>query len=176
VDAANMVSITGTPEQQIQWGRKGIVAAEAGQVTGWLGPLWNNLGATYEELGRYEESLAAYRQAREYHWRYGDERNKLIADWAVGHAYRLQGDFEQAGRWLRPVLAWCERIDENEFTGWCCQELGEIALAQGRNQAALQYFIRAERCLKEEQMPDWDPEGYQELIEQIDRLRSKTAE
>ncbi|MCP4633692.1 MAG: hypothetical protein GY855_12255, partial [candidate division Zixibacteria bacterium] len=44
IDAAHMAAITGNPEQQVAWGLKGIKAAEEGNVTGWLGPLWNNLG------------------------------------------------------------------------------------------------------------------------------------
>lgn len=117
IDAAHMVAIVGTPEQQIEWGQKGIAEAEENNITTWLGQLWNNLAATYEEQQKYPEALDAYHKAREYHWRYGTEQNKLIADWAVGHAYLFNGDFERAGQWLRPVLAWAERIDNAEFAG-----------------------------------------------------------
>ena len=173
IDAAHMVAITGSHEQQIEWGLKGIEEAEAGNITGWLGPLWNNLGATYEGMGKYNESLDAYLKAREYHWRYGNEMNKLIADWAVGHAYRLTGNMEEAGRWLRPALAWSERIDAAEFIGWSHKELGEIELANGNYNAALDHLVIAEEKLKAEQMPDWDPDGYKKLIEQIERTRDR---
>ena len=173
IDAAHMVAITGSLETQVEWGLKGIKEAEEGNVTGWLGPLWNNLGATYEEMNEYEKSLDAYQKAREYHWLHGDEMNKLIADWAVGHAFRLAGHHEEAAKWIRPVLAWCERIDANEFIGWSCKELGEIELAKGNNSAALEYFVRAEEKLKAEAMPEWDPDGYKALVDQISELRDK---
>lgn len=173
IDAAHMVAITGTPEQQIEWGKKGIKEAEDGNVTGWLGPLWNNLGATYEDLKRYDEALEAYIKAREYHWLYGSEINKMIADWAVGHAHRLAGNYDEAAKWLRPVLAWCERIENNEFIGWSHKELGEIDIINKNFKPALEHLIIAEDKLKAEQMPEWDPDGYKKLVDQITELKHK---
>jgi tetratricopeptide (TPR) repeat protein len=171
IDAAHMIALTGTSDQQIEWGLKGIQEAETGNIIGWLGPLWNNLAATYEDQHRYQDALEAYRKAREYHWRYGNEKNKLIADWAIGHTERLLGNLDSAAQWLRPVLAWCERIDDVEFTGLTQRELGEIELARGNSQAALDYFQNAAVKLKEAGMPDWDSSGYAELLQKIDRLK-----
>jgi tetratricopeptide (TPR) repeat protein len=171
IDAAHMIALTGTPDQQIEWGLKGIQEAETGNITGWLGPFWNNLGATYEDQHRYQDALEAYRKAREYHWHYGNEKNKLVADWAIGHTERLLGNLDTAAQWLRPVLAWCERIDDIEFTGLTQQELGEIEFAIGNNQAALGYFQNAAIKLKEAGMPDWDSSGYAGLLQKIDRLK-----
>lgn len=163
IDAAHMVAIVGTPEEQIEWGKKGIAEAKAGNVERWLGPLWNNLGATYEDQKMYDKAVDAYKQARHYHWLYGDEMNKLIADWAVGHAYRLAGDHEEAGKWLRPVLAWCERIDASEFLGWTHKDLGEIALAEGNDAQAKEHFEIALDHLKAAGMNEWDPDGFADL-------------
>jgi len=173
IDAAHMVAITGKPEEQVEWGKKGIKEAEAGNVTKWLGPLWNNLGATYEDMGKYKEALEAYLKAREYHWRYGDEKYKLAADWAVGHAYRLNGDKATAEKWLRPVLAWCERIGETEFEGLTYRELGEIELSRSNQDSALGYFSKAEEKLKQAGMPDWDSAGFAKLQNQIAELSRK---
>ncbi len=167
IDAAHMVAIAGTPEEQIEWALKGIKEAEEGNVTGWLAPLWNNLGWTYEDQGKYQESLEAYLNAREYHWRYGTERNKLIADWAVGHAYNKLGKHDEAAQWLRPVLAWCERINEVEFRGLTCQELGDIERANKNYKAAYDYYVQAERDLTAVNMPEWDAEGFKELKAKI---------
>lgn len=176
IDATHMVAITGLPEEQVVWGKKGIREAEAGNITGWLGPLWNNLGGTYEDLKKYNEAVEAYLEAREYHWRYGDEKNKLIADWAVGHAYRLNGEFEKAAQWIRPVLSWCERIDEVEFTGWCCKELAEVEISNENYKSVLTFLKRAEKNLKKAGMPDWHKEGYEELLAQINEIEGKSGE
>ncbi|HVP36971.1 MAG TPA: tetratricopeptide repeat protein [Terriglobales bacterium] len=171
IDAAHMVAITGKPEEQIEWGNKGIKEAETGNVTRWLGPLWNNLGATYEDMGKYKEALEAYLKAREYHFRYGDEKNKLVADWAVGHAYRLNGDNLNAEKWLRPVLAWCERTGDVEFEGLTYRELGEIELSKTNPDSALSYFSKAEEKLKQAGMPEWDSAGFAKLQNQIAELQ-----
>ncbi|MCP4568748.1 MAG: tetratricopeptide repeat protein [FCB group bacterium] len=173
IDAARMAAITGTPEQQIIWGKKGIALAEKVDESGLLGPLWNNLGATYEDQKKYDDALDAYLKAREYHWLYGKEINKMIADWAVGHAYRLAGKHDDAQKWLRPVLAWCERIEENEFIGLTCRELGEIDYTAEKNETALAYFLRAEKLLKEAGMDGWDPDGYKQIVDRISQLREK---
>lgn len=173
IDAAHMVGIVGTPEQQVEWGLKGIKEAEVGNVTGWLGPLWNNLGVTYEDQKRYDDALNAYLKARNYHWQYGDETAKMIADWAVGHAYRLDGKYEEAGKWLRPVLAWCERIDNTEFIGWSHKELGEIDIANEDFKSALGHFTIAEEKLKAVNMPEWDPDGYKKIAGQLEELKAK---
>lgn len=173
IDAAHMVAITGTPEMQIEWGKKGIKEAETGNVTKWLGPLWNNLGATYEDMGKYKEALEAYLKARDYHYRYGDEKNKLVADWAVGHAYRLNGDIAQAEHWLSPVLTWCQRIGETEFEGMTDREFGEIALSESNPDSALSYFSKAEEKLRQAGMPDWDSAGFAKLQNQIAELKIK---
>jgi tetratricopeptide (TPR) repeat protein len=163
IDAAHMVAITGNPDQQIEWGKKGIAEAETGKITSWLGPLWNNLGYTYESLERYGEAVKAYREAREYHGQYGDERNRLVADWALGHAFRLKGDIDSAEIWIKPLPAWCEKIGETEFLGWSHKELGEIALARGLKDSARNHFSLALTQLENSGMADWDPQGWAEL-------------
>ncbi len=173
IDAAHMVAITGTPEEQIEWGLKGIKEAERGEVTSWLGPLWNNLGATYEDQQQYDKALEAYKNAREYHWRFGTESNKMIADWAVGHAYLLAGDLDSAKQWLRPVLSWCERLENGEFIGLTCRDLGEIDMRDGHHTSALDHLVRAERLLKEAGMDSWDSDGYNKLLDRIEEVRVK---
>ena len=174
IDAAHMVAIVGTPEQQIEWGKKGIAEAEKGNITHWLGPLWNNLGWAYEDQEKYPEALDAYLNARKYHWQYGTEQNKLIADWAVGHAYLLNSDYENAGKWLRPVLAWAERVENTEFVGLTYRDLGEVVLAGGDSTTALEYFVNAQNNLKKAGMPDWDADGYQKIVDKITALRGES--
>jgi len=118
IDAAHMIAIVSdSPEEQIEWGRRGIEAAEAGEHDNWLGPLWNNLACTYYDVKQYDSALECYVKAREYHWRFSGEVAKLYADYHVGMAYRYLGQFDEAGKWLRPVLAWAERIENHGAIG-----------------------------------------------------------
>lgn len=178
VDAAHMVAITGTPEQQIEWAVKGIRAAELGEMDGWLGPLWNNLGATHDDAGDYEKALDAYLKARHFHWKVGDELNKLAADWAVGKTYRRLGQHNKALAWLRPVLAWAERrhaedpsTERGEWVGLACWDLGAIAAAKNQRDEATELLGRAHKLLEAAKMPDWDAKSWKEINDLIAGLK-----
>ncbi len=187
IDAAHMVAITGTPEEQVEWAYKGIEAAELGNEEGWLGPLWNNLGATYWEKAEdsdsadafNEKALECYKKARNYHWKMGSEKSKLIADWAVGSAYRRVKDFERAGAWLRAVLAWSERLyaldskpENGEWIGWASYDLGLMAEEQGKDTEALTLLRTAKEYLEKANMPKWDKVTWELLAEKISGLES----
>lgn len=144
VDAAHMIAIVSeTPEEQIEWGKRGIEAAESAAVDSWLGPLWNNLATTYYDQKQFELALEAFLKAREYHWRFSGEIGKLYADYHVGMTYRLLGNSDEAGKWLRPVLAWAERLDNHSAIGQASEDLGEIEITQGNNQTGLTLLKRA---------------------------------
>lgn len=144
VDAAHMIAIVATtPEEQIEWGRRGIEAAESGGTEEWLGPLWNNLAATYYDQKQFGEALECYVKSREYHWKYSGEIAKLYADYHIGMTHRLLGHFDEAASWLRPVLAWAERLGDHGAIGQACEDLGEIKVAQGNKAEGLKLLKRA---------------------------------
>lgn len=187
IDAAHMVAITGTPEEQIEWAYKGIKAAKLGNEEGWLGPLWNNLGATYWEKAENSDSaqafnlkaLECYLNAREYHWKMGSEKSKLIADWAVGSAYRRVGDYEKAGGWLRAVMAWSERLyaldsepDTGEWIGWASYDLGLMSQEQGNHSDALTLLRTARDYLGKADMPKWDKKTWDWLGGKISNIEN----
>jgi len=190
VDAAHMVAITGKPEQQVEWARKGIAAAEKGGLDGWLGPLWNNLGVTYQEKNDWKAALDCYRKARVYHWKTGGEVNKLAADWAVGMALRETGAIEESLQWLRPVLAWAERrhaeqpgAERGEWVGLACRELGyaELALSEkdgreARKADARKLLARAVEHLEAAGMPEWDAKAWARLVATLDRLKAAAGD
>ena len=173
IDAAHMVAITGNADDKIEWSLKGISEAESGSVYSWLGPLWNNLGANYEEMGRFSEALDAYLKAREYHYKYGDDKNKLVADWAIGHTYRLLRNSAEAEKWLQPLLEWCRRLQDVEFEGLTFRELGEIEYSKGEYKSSQMYLLEAADLLKKADMPSWDPMGYQAIEDKIRELKEK---
>ncbi len=170
VDAANMVAITGRLDERVEWSLKGIEAAEKGNLSGMLGPLWNNLGWTYDNLGRYDESLKALEKARYYHYLRGEELPMLIADWSVGHALRMTGQIDSAETVLSNVQKWAfikkseEKSPENsEWVGWANLELAEIVLQRGDRDRGLGMLKVAYRNLFEAGMRDWDPGKLEEI-------------
>ncbi len=144
VDAAHMVAIVAeSREDQIKWSHIGIEMAETHNSNRWLGPLWNNLAGVYYDNKQYDSCLACYHKARDYHWQFSGETEKLFADYHVGLVYRLKGEFENAEKWLRPVLAWAERLDNHSAIGQTCEDLGEIEFARGNKPAGIQLLKRA---------------------------------
>lgn len=183
VDAAHMVAIVGTHEQQLVWAKKGIAAAEQGEMEGWLGPLWNNLGNTYDELSRPKDALDAWIKARHYHWKGAGEKPKLVADWAVGLGYRKVGDLEKAKQWQRPVLAWAERrlaekddADRREWVALARMELGLIALAEGRGKAAEPLLRPAREVLEAAGLAKWHPAAWKELEDALARVDAERSD
>ena len=157
-------------------------------MDGWLGPLWNNLGWTYwalaakasdgEQAGKYNrKALECYLKARQYHWKHGGEMQKLKADWAVGSTYRRLGQYDQASAWLRPVLAWAERVHQLdpgrrniEWVGWANYELGMIALEQRRPGNGLAQLKTAKEQFRKSGLGEGNhPEDWQKVLEAVAR-------
>ncbi len=171
IDAALMAAIVAPRERQEEWALKGIAAAEEGNQERSLGPIWNNLGWSYIEMKRFDDAVEAFTNARVYHWRFGNEMNKYWADWALGHALKLAGKYEQAESWLRPCLAWAERIGNPAATGAAQEELGDIALNGDNHSKALEYYLAAQGNYEKADYPANDPKTYEALTEKIAGLR-----
>ncbi len=171
VDAAHMIAIVAeSPDDQVEWGRRGIEMADAHSEERWLGPLWNNLAGTYYDMRQFDSALVCYINAREYHWRFSGETAKLLADYHIGMTYRLLGEYEEAGRWLRPVLAWAERIEDYSAIGQACEDLGETEIGLGRKAAGLALLRRAREAYKKEGYDHSWPEIWEHINKRIAEL------
>jgi len=178
VDAAHMVAITAPTEDQIKWAHKGIAAAEAGNLTGWLGPLWNNLGWTHDEAGNHAEALKALIEARKYHYESERDLPKLIADYSVGVQYRKLGQLDEAMRWLKPAMEWAERLyaskptpDHAEWVGFTHKDMGELHRQRDESTSdARSHFEIAVAKLREAKMPEWDADGFAELEKRVSEI------
>ncbi len=160
VDAAHMIAIVAeSTDDQIEWARRGIAAAEAADEESWLGPLWNNLAVTYWESKQYDSALSCFEKARDYHWRFSDETAKLFADYHIGMTLRFLGRYDEAKKWLRPVLAWAERLDNHGAIGQACEDLGEIAIAEGKKADGIKLLERART--------EYQAEGYDKTWPEI---------
>lgn len=172
VDAAHMVAIVAeSPDEQIEWSRKGIAIAEARETESWLGPLWNNLAGIYFDMKSYDSALECYQTARQYHWRFSDERAKLVADYHVGMVYRFLGNYKEAGSWLRPVLAWAERLQDHDMIGQACEDLGEAAVGLGKKSEGLEYLKRARDEYKLAGYEKSAPEIWESVNKRLESLR-----
>ena len=173
VDAAHMVAIVAeSREDQIKWSHAGIEMAEAHGSNQWLGPLWNNLAGIYYDNKQYDSCLACYHKARDYHWQFSGETEKLFADYHVGMVYRLKGEFEKAESWLRPVLAWAERLKNHSAIGQTCEDLGEIELSRGNSSLGILFLKRA----KEEYQKNGFDKSWPEIWDNINQRLKQVEE
>jgi len=177
LDATHHIALVVPPEEQPAWGLKGIASAEALGDEGWLAVLWNNLGAAYEGLKQYDSMIGAYLKAREYHHRTGGSLQKLVADWAVGHGYRLMGRDSDAKEWLERALPQAVELhakegrpDLMEWVGWCRKDLGEVFAATGDKARGLALLRDARSALVESGIATWAPDDLAKLDEAIGRL------
>ena len=177
VDAAHMVALTGSKEEKFDWATKGIEMAQKGGMTGWLGPLWNNLGWDYLDAERYDEALEALEKAREYHYAGTAELPKLIADYAVAHVKRMQGRLGESREEMRAVFDWARKLhdggnaDALEWMGFTRWELGEIAYAQGEPGVGSGMLKKALGELERAGMPEWDEADWKKRQARIEELR-----
>ncbi|MDF1545355.1 MAG: tetratricopeptide repeat protein [bacterium] len=166
VDAAHMIAIVANdPNEQIEWGKKGIEAAEANEIESWLGPLWNNLAGTYYDIKDFENALECYLKARKYHWRFSGEMGKLFADYHVGMTYRYLGQYDESKKWLRPVLAWAERLENHSAIGQACEDLGECEIGTGNKAGGIELLKRA----RSEYVKAGFDKSWPDLIQNIDK-------
>lgn len=178
VDAAHMVAITGDESEKFDWSYKGIEAAEAGEMTSWLGPLWNNLGWNYYDAERYEEALEALEKAKEYHYMGEQALPRLIADYSVGHVHRVMGHTDEAEAILGPVFDWAVRLhseeknpDALEWVALCRWEKGELAAMKGDAKGGLALLEEAAAELEQAGMPKWDESGWKKKQARIEELK-----
>ena len=178
IDAIHHIAIVVPLEEQPAWALKGIEAAEQLKDDASLAVLWNNLGVTYEDLKQYDKMVPAYLKARNYHHATGGPLQKMMADWAVGHGYRLAGNWSESESWLLKALPAAEALharnpgpDTAEWRGWCRKDLGETLLAKGEKTKALALLQEARRFLVEAGIDKSWPEGFKPLDESIEKAR-----
>jgi tetratricopeptide (TPR) repeat protein len=160
VDAAHMLGIVSPPAEALEWNRKAIAAAERAEserARKWLGSLYNNVGWTLHDMGDYPAALdmfvkgLAFRQANQ------QAPETRIAKWTVARTKRSLGRIDEALAEQRALEAEFQAIGEED--GFVYEELGELLLLKGDQEAARDYFGRAYDLLsKDTWFPDNEPE------------------
>jgi tetratricopeptide (TPR) repeat protein len=170
IDAAHHAAIVAPTEDQVTWAERGIAAAEELGDEGWLAVLWNNLGSTHEDRGDWTAAADAYERARDYHHRGGGERQRLIADWAVGRASLRAGRAERAAELLPDVLQRARAAHEAqpdaetaEWVGWALAAHGEMLVGRGEAAAGLEQLREGRALLITAGIEDWWPDGLADL-------------
>lgn len=180
IDAAHHVVLASDdPAEQMAWSQKGIEAAEAGGLQGWLAVLWNNMGGALEEQERWDDALVAYRTAKKYHYETGNKQRMLIADWAVTRALRMTGKLDEARELSRDTYSWAvSRYREDpspnnaEWVGYTTWELAELSALDGDLDTALAGLRDARASLLEAGIESWGEFGKKEVARLDERIQT----
>ena len=146
VDAMHMLAIIAEPQESIRIIQEALkFALDSSNLWAqrWEGSLCNNLAWSYFEAKDYPEALKHFRQALDARIRFGQTSGIRIAKWCVGHCLRINGNLDEA---LKVQL----ELIELEPDGYVSEEMGEIFLAQGKDDEAKPHFARAVLLLLDE--------------------------
>jgi tetratricopeptide (TPR) repeat protein len=169
VDAAHMMAIIESPQEQLAWSEKAMRAAEQSsnaKARRWLGSLYNNTGWTYHDMGEYEKALELFEKALAWNREYGDEDRVRIARWTIARTYRSLGRVEEA-------LALQKELEREieakglDTGGYVFEEIGECLLLLGKQAEAKAYFARAYDLLSRDQ---WLVANQAERLDRIKEL------
>lgn len=145
VDAAHMLGIAATPEQQLIWNEKAVKLAEKSKDTrtqDWLGSLYNNIGWTYHDSQDYDKAMEVFMKALAWREGKGQVSETQIAKWCVARTHRSLGNIDQA---LDMQLALAKEMESagQPADGYVLEEIAECLTTQGKPTEAASYFKRA---------------------------------
>jgi tetratricopeptide (TPR) repeat protein len=162
-DAAHMMAIIGSPQEQVRWAQLALDIATASpdpRARHWIGSVANNLGWTLHELGRHDEALAQWRCGLAAREEEGGAESIRVARWTVARGLRAVGRHAQAQA-VQEFLASTGPED-----GYVEEELGENLLATGQPTSAAPHFARAYELLAtDESLAQHEPDRLRRLKE-----------
>lgn len=151
VDAAHMLGIVSPADEALRWNEIAIAAAERAadpRARRWLGPLYNNTGWTYHDKGEYERALSLFEKARDWNEEHGNTQTIRIARWTVARCYRSLKRYDEALVIQRELEKQWEA--DGQPDGYVFEEIAELLLANGDEEAARPYFGKAHEVLSKD--------------------------
>ena len=151
VDAAHMMAILPPVESQAEWNRHAMEYAEKSgdpDAMKWLGTLYNNMGWTAHEAGDYERAYELHDKCWEWHRARKTGYGERIAKWSVAKQLRFLEREDEAMPMHAELLAEYA-AEEPGGEGFVHEEMAEILLVQGSEEAAKEHFAKAHEHLKD---------------------------
>jgi tetratricopeptide (TPR) repeat protein len=152
IDAAHMLGIAATPQDQLYWNIKAMDLAEKTADPGarkWLGSLYNNIGWTYHDSKDYAGALTFFEKLLALRMDQRDERGTFLANWTVARTYRSLDRIDEALALQQELLDHIQRKGLDP-SGYVFEELAECLLIQDRGIEAKVYFKKAYEILSKD--------------------------
>ncbi len=144
VDAAHMVAIAETLENQMKWNVIALGIAERSKnerARDWLGSLYNNMAWTFFDQEEHEKALDLFEKAVEFRRSKDKPKRLAIARWAVARTFRELERLDAALEIQHSLLSATEDR-EQPADGYVVEELAELYLLKN-DPAASDFFARA---------------------------------
>ena len=164
VDAAHMLGIAEEPDAALEWNVTAIKMAEASsheRTKKWLGALYNNTGWTYHDREDYLHAQALFEKSFQWNLENGSERTINIAKWTIGRGLRSLQQYPKALETQMGLL------DSGYHSGYVYEEIGELLLLTGDEEASRSYFKTAFEKLSEDA---WLVKYEGERLERLEKL------
>lgn len=177
IDAAQMIALIESPKDQKNWTLKALDLAENStepRAKQWLGALYSSLGWHYYELRQYDKALELFNKAL---FRLEGELNTslsksiedatlmkriVMAKWAVGKTYRVQGKLADALKIQEELFAELSRSGSKD--GFVYEEMAECLTSLKRaNEAELYFEFAYAELSKDEWLTDNKPDRIKRL-------------
>lgn len=177
IDVAQMMALIESPKLQKDWTLKALGLAESStepRAKRWLGALYSSLGWHFYELRQYDKALELFNKALS---RLEAELNAslsksiedatlmkriLMAKWAVGKTYRVQGKVGDALKIQEDLFAELSRSGSKD--GYVYEEMAECLTSLKRaNEAELYFEFAYAELSKDEWLSDNKPERIKRL-------------
>ena len=144
VDAAHMLAIALSADEQMSWNLKALELAEISdqpRARNWLGSLYNNIGWTYHDAGQYSQALDIFEKALGFREAQGEPANIRVAKWCIARTLRSLGRTQETLDSQLALLA--EHVAAGTSDGYVSEEIGECLLKLGRTDESRPYFAQA---------------------------------
>ena len=149
VDALHMLAIAAPANEQLDWNRKALAAAEASaypRAQRWAASLNHNIGWTYFDQGDAKTALTYWQKALPLREAAGDVVTIRVAKWTIARGHRALGQLDEAETIQRALVVETEAASAPD--GFVYEELAEITLAHGETKAAAEWSRKAYALLK----------------------------
>lgn len=169
VDAAHMVAIAESLENQLKWNMKALLLAEASaseEAKKWLGSLYNNIGWTYFNQKRLPEALDMFQKAVDFRRLKGNRDRLWIARWTVGKTRRAMGEFG-AAIFVQETLEKEQILAGLTPDPYVYEELAELYLATDNPKAQSYFKLAYEGLSNDKWLLRNEPE-------RLERLKNKS--
>jgi len=173
VDAAHMLGIVATPDQQLIWNEKAMNLAENSpdkRAQGWLGSLYNNIGWTYHDMQEYDKALAIFLKGLDWRVAHDQVGETQIAKWCVARTHRSLGHIDQALDMQYDLEQEMKAAGQDE-DGYVSEEIGECLSLLGQPETAAPYFLKAWMLLSQD---IWLQKNEAERLERLKMLGEQT--